>query len=157
MDNNIQKYLDNDPDNPKYLFHGSPILMDELLPQQSFDDGGNTDNVDLAVFMYPNFYKCVPYALKKGFIKKEEFGDDSWFETCNRTIDYPYAILNNRDIDTDTIGYIYVFEKTNDMIKDKQNYQYRCYHSLKPVDIIKVQMKDYINLFEIRSSNKKSL
>ena len=157
MNNNIQKYLNNDPDNPKYLFHGSPMLMDELQPQQSFDSSGNNDNVDKAVFMYPMFYKCVPYALKKGFIYKEEFGDDSYFETDNRSISYPYAILNNRDINMDTIGYVYVFEKTDDMTKDKLNYQYRCYHSLKPIDIVKVQMRDYIELFEIRNSNKKNL
>ena len=157
MNNNIQKYLDNDPDNPKYLFHGSPILMEELLPQQSFDNAGNNDNVDVAVFMYPVFYKCIPYALKNGFIYKEEFGDDSWFETSHRNVDYPYAILNNRDIDMDATGFVYVFEKKEDMIKDKLDYQYRCYHSLKPIDIVKVQMKDYINLFEIRNSDKKSL
>ena len=156
MEKNIKKYLDNNPENPKYLFHGSPKLMEELEPQQSHDSGGNQDNVDCAVFMYPVFYKCVPYALKKGFIYKEEFGDDSWFETYNRTIDYPYAVLNNRDIDMDAIGYVYVFERNDDMIKDTMSYQYRCYHSLKPIDIVQVQMKDYLDLFEIRNSNKKN-
>ena len=157
MEYNIQKYLENDPDNPKYLFHGSPKLMEELEPQQSHDSGGNQENVDLAVFMYPVFYKCVPYALKNGFIYKEEFGEESWFETSNRTIDYPYAVLNNKDIDMDAVGYIYVFEKEADMIKDPMNYQYRCYHSLKPIDIVKVQMRDYVNLFEIRNSDIKKL
>ncbi|MBE6158939.1 MAG: hypothetical protein E7159_03860 [Firmicutes bacterium] len=157
MNNNIQKYLDNNPDNPKYLFHGSPVLMSELEPQQSRDSGGNQDNVDCAVFMYPVFYKCVPYALKRGFIYKEEFGEDSWFETYNRTIDFPYAVLNNRDIDMDAIGYLYVFEKNDDMIKDPLNYQYRCYHSLKPIDVVQVQMKDYVDLFEIRNSSNRNI
>ena len=157
MTKDIQKYLENDPNNPKYLFHGSPILMDELEPQQSHDDGGNENNVEKAVFMYPVFYKSVPYALKKGFLYKKEFGDDSWFETSNRKIDFPYAILNNRDIDINSEGYIYVFEKNEDMVKDLGSYQYRCYHSLKPIDVVKVEMKDYINLFEIRNSNTKRL
>ena len=156
VSNNIQKYLENDPNNPKYLFHGSPIFMEELEPQQSHD-AINQDNADYAVFMYPVFYKCIPYALKKGFIYKEEFGEESWFETYNRTIDYPYAVLNNRDIDMNTTGFVYVFEKTDDMIKDPMSYQYRCYHSLKPVDIVKVNMIDYVDLFEIRNSDVKKL
>ena len=157
MNENIKKYIENNPDNPKYLFHGSPWLMEELTPQQSHDSGDNQDNVDCAVFMYPVFFKCVPYALKRGFIYKEEFGEDSWFETYNRTTGYPYAVLNNRDIDMDAIGYVYVFEKSDDIIKDPMNYQYRCYHPLKPIDIVQVQMKDYIDLFEIRNSNKNNL
>ena len=156
MNEVIQKYIDNNPNNPKYLFHGSPILMDELQPQQSYDDSNNQNNIDQAVFMYPVFYKCVPYALKNGFIRKEEFGDDSWFETSNRSIDYPYVVLNNRDIDMDAEGFVYVFEKTEDMVKDLNSYQYRCFHSLKPLDIVKVQMKDYVELFEIRNTNLKT-
>jgi hypothetical protein len=54
------------------------------------------------------------------------------------------------------IGYVYVFEKNDDMTKDTMSYQYRCYHSLKPIDIVQVQMKDYLDLFEIRNFNKKN-
>lgn len=157
MINNIKKYLDNDPNNPKYLFHGSPELLEILEPQQSHDKSGNENNIAKAVFMYPVFYKCVPYALKKGFIYKEEYGDDSWFETQNRKIDYPYAVINNRDIDEDAVGYIYVFEKNDDMIKDLNNYQYKCFHSLVPIDIVEVKMKDFIDLFEIRNSNEHNI
>lgn len=152
---NIEKYLDNDINNPKYLFHGSPNLYNELEPQQSHCDSGNEKNIDKAVFMYPLFYKSVPYALKGGFIKKEEYGIDSWFETSNRTIEYPYAIVNNREIDMDAFGYIYVFEKNDDMKKDDDSYQYRCHHSLIPIDIIKVSMKDYLDLLEIRNNDIK--
>ena len=96
-------------------------------------------------------------SFKRGFIYKKEFGDESWFETYNRTIDYPYAVLNNIDINMDAVGYIYVFEKNDDMIKDSMNYQYRCYHSLKPIDIVKVQMRDYVDLFEIKNSDSKKI
>ena len=40
------------------------------------------------------------------------------------------------------------------MIKDPNNYQYRCFHTLVPIDVIEVKMKDYVDLFEIRYSNK---
>ncbi len=155
MTNNIKKYLSNNPDNPKYLFHGSPYLLKILEPQQSYDSNSNENNIAKAVFMYPVFYKCVPYALKNGFLYKKEFGEDSWFETQNRKIDYPYAVINNRDIDEDATGYVYVFEKSDDMIKDLDSYQYRCFHSLTPVDVIEVKMKDCIDLFEIRNSSIK--
>ncbi len=154
MNNNIKKYLDNDPDNPKYLFHGSPYLLERLEPQQSHDNNGNENNIANAIFMYPVFYKCVPYALKKGFVYNPEYGDDSWFETENRKLGYPYAVVNNRDIDENAVGYVYVFEKSDDMIKDPNNYQYRCFHTLVPIDVIEVKMKDYVDLFEIRYSNK---
>lgn len=49
----------------------------------------------------------------------------------------------------DLYGYVYVFEKTDDMIKDNHEYttQYRCYHNLAPKKVIKVEYKDYENYF----------
>ncbi|MBR3162331.1 MAG: hypothetical protein IKF19_06350 [Bacilli bacterium] len=51
--------------------------------------------------------------------------------------------MYNVNIDDNIIGYIYVFNKDKTMIKDNDTYQYKCHHSLKPIDIIKIKYKDY--------------
>lgn len=49
----------------------------------------------------------------------------------------------------DLYGYVYIFYKTEDILKDDCEYttQYRCYHELCPIDIVKVYYKDYANYF----------
>ena len=41
MESRLQKYLNQDIDNPIYLFHGSPKVLSELHPSQSYDADGN--------------------------------------------------------------------------------------------------------------------
>ena len=45
----LEEYLNQDIDNPKYLFHGSPKKLDVLVPQESHDSRGNSNNLATAV------------------------------------------------------------------------------------------------------------
>lgn len=60
----IKKYLNQNIDNPTYLFHGSPKLLSIIKPNQSYDVTGNQQNIANAIFLFPSFLKSTPYAFK---------------------------------------------------------------------------------------------
>ena len=60
----LEEYLNQDINNPKYLFHGSPKKLDVLVSQESHDSKGNFNNLATAVFLFPSFLKATPYAFK---------------------------------------------------------------------------------------------
>lgn len=140
----IKKYLQQDIYNPKYLFHGSPYMLNVLKPRQSKDDS-NKENEDNAIFLTSSFINAASYAFRN---KLKEINDD-WSFSMNNKGKLPAMTFSVENLPEDLYGYIYVFEKTNDMIKDKQEHttQYRCYHELKPIDVIKVYYKDFSNYF----------
>jgi len=149
---NLDKYLNQDIDNPKYLFHGSPKKISKLVPILSHDSDGNIDNIARAVFLFPSFLKSTPYAFKD-IIKRNSEGLDWNFEIPNNN-DFPLMKMSNVNIDEDIIGYIYVFENCSDMIKDSDSYQYKCYKELVPIDVIEVCYKDYMKYYEVVSKRK---
>ena len=53
----IEKYLKQDIDNPKYLFHGSPLKLKGIEPKLSHDSNGNIINIRESVFLFPSFFK----------------------------------------------------------------------------------------------------
>ena len=63
--------------------------------------------------------------------------------------------MENVNIDSDIIGYIYVFKKDDCMLKDKDSYQYKCYQELKPIDVVEVKLSDYKQYYEIRNTKIK--
>lgn len=148
--NKLDEYMSQDIDNPKYMFHGSSVLLDKLVPMQSHDDGGNKINEDIAIFLFPSFLKVTPFALTNGFNESINGSDEtnSYFQISKRGNEYPFAIIRNRVLNEDAYGYVYVFNKTDKMIKDSGDYQYRCYEELVPIDIVKIDFKDYKKYFE---------
>ncbi len=154
----LEEYLNQNIDQPKYLFHGSPYLLDKLLPKQSHDDNENKSNEDLAIFLFPMFRKVTPYALRKAFYQSIDgvAKEDSYFSTTLRDKTYPFATIRNRIINSDEKGYVYVFLRDETMIKDNDSYQYRCYHELVPVDIVEIRFKDFVDDFEIIYDEEKN-
>lgn len=142
------KYF-QDIDNPKYLFHGSPIKLDKLELKLSHDDMGNTSNEDLAIFLTPSFLTSTSFALKKGFNEDIDSSKESYFTVSFKQLKYPYATIKNRKLKDDVIGYVHVFLKDDTMIKDNDSYQYRCYHQLNPIDVLEVKLKDYKKYYKI--------
>ena len=148
----LDKYLNQDINNPKYLFHGSCKKLFKLTPQLSHDSNGDVNNIACAVFLFPSFLKSTPYAFKDT-IKKCSEGLNWDFDIPNGD-DYPLMKMSNVNIDEDIIGYIYVFLKDDDMIKDSDSYQYKCYKELVPIDVIEVCYKDYMKYYEVVSKRK---
>ena len=148
----LEKYLNQDIDNPIYLFHGSPKKIDVLKPMLSHDSDGNENNVATAIFLFPSFLKATPYAFKDT-IKTNSEGLKWNFEIPNNK-DYPLMVMENVNIDSDIVGYIYVFKKDDSMIKDKDSYQYKCYQGLKPIDVVEVKLSDYIKYYKVENTLK---
>ena len=147
----ISKYLNQDINNPKHLFHGSPKLLESIKPHHSHDSNNNLDNISNAVFLFPSFLKSTPYAFKDT-IKKMSDGLDWNFEITNNN-DYPLMKMENVNVSDDIIGYIYVFLNNEDMIKDSNTYQYKCFKEIAPIDVIEVRFSDYKNYYSV--SNKR--
>lgn len=143
----LHKYLNQNIDNPEYLFHGSPKKLFKLVPKLSHDSDDNVDNIAEAVFLFPSFLKSTPYAFKDT-IKECSEGLPWDFEISNGD-EYPLMKMSNVNIDEDIIGYIYVFENDKDMIRDNDSYQYKCYKELVPIDVIEVCYKDYKKYYEV--------
>ena len=57
MNNKIDIYLNQDINNPKYLFHGSPKKIDIIIPNKGVDSNNNIDNIANAIFLFPSFFK----------------------------------------------------------------------------------------------------
>ena len=144
---NIDKYLNQDINNSKYLFHGSPKSLKKLVPNQSHDSNNNEDNVANAVFLFPSFIKATAYAFKDTI--KENSKDLDWNFTIPNNNDIPVMIMENVNIDESIKGYIYVVEKDNDMIKDNNSLQYKCKKEIIPIDTIEVTYKDYKKYYSI--------
>lgn len=143
----IEEYLNQDINNPKYLFHGSPKKLSILEPKLTNDSNHNKNNIATAIFLLPSFLKATPYAFKDT-IKKLSSELDWNFEISNNNT-YPLMIMENVNVFDDIIGYIYVFKKDNSMIKDNNTYQYKCYHQLVPIDIIKVKYQEYKKYYKV--------
>lgn len=150
----LEKYINQDIENPIYLFHGSPKRLDVLKPKKSHDSDGNIDNIATAIFLFPSFLKATPYAFKDTI--KENSKDLDWDFKIPNTNDYPLMIMQNVNIDNDIVGYINVLKKDEYMIKDNNSYQYKCFKELEPIDVVVVKLRDYLNYYKIENSFKKS-
>ena len=152
--NKMNEYLNQDIDNPKYLFHGSPKRLNILKPMLSHDSDNNQENIAEAVFLFPSFLKSTPYSFKdiiKEDSKKMGFHYD--FDIPNDD-EYPLMTMKNVSINPNMVGYIYVFNKNNDMIKDDNSNQYKCFKELIPIDIVEVNYKDYEKYYEVNVYSK---
>lgn len=155
--NLFDEYLNQDINNPKYLFHGSPKRLTHLEPRLSHDSDNNKNNIAEAVFLFPSFLKSTPYAFKDT-IKEDsnKLGMHYSFMITNDD-EYPLMTMKNVIINPNIVGYIYVFIKDDDMIKDKRSYQYKCYKELIPIDIIEVHYKEYEKYYEVFDEKNKDM
>ena len=150
--NKLKEYLEQDIWNPKYLFHGSPYEIDNLEPRKS-NDSKNKENADHAIFLTSWFINATAYAFRNKLKEINEYYDFS----MNNNGELPAMNFQVENLPEDLYGYIYVFDKTDDMIKDNHEYttQYRCYHELRPIDVVKVYYKDFADYFSREISQKR--
>lgn len=126
------------------MFHGSSSLLQIIEPRQSYDskDKNNEDN---SIFLSSWFINAAAYA----FSRKLKQINEHYSFSMNNMGELPAMEFEVENLPENLCGYVYVFEKTDDMIKDNHEYttQYRCYHNLVPKKVIKVEYKDYENNF----------
>ena len=71
-------YENNDIKNPKYLFHGSPKLLETIEPRQSFDSGNNHEHTKGSTQ-----YKCHD-SIKPIYVVKVKFADYKNYYIINK-------------------------------------------------------------------------
>lgn len=148
----IDEYQSQNIFEPKYLFHGSPFEIEQLEPKQSYDDK-NIENEDNAIFLTSYFFTAVAYSFRN---KIKEFNKHYSF-SINNNGELPVMSFEADNLPDELYGYVYVFKKDDSIIRDnRQNTtQYKCYHNLKPLDVIKVYYSDYIQYFERKNEQSK--
>ena len=147
MDKTLEKYINQDINNPRYLFHGSPKKLDVLRPISAHDFNNNINNIDCAIYMFPSLVKASAYAFKDTI--KKNSNDLDWNFEIPSNNDYPVMKMRNVNINDNIMGYIYVVKKTDEIKKDENSIQYKCYKKLVPIDVIKVKYSDFKNYFEV--------
>lgn len=152
-ENKIDKYLNQDIHNPKYLFHGSPYLLEKIQPRQAIDVT-NSKNEDFAVYLSSSFLTSSAYAFRNRLKKCNEH----YSFNINNEGTKPVMVYEVDYIPEDLCGYVYVFRKDDDIIKDIQDNenttQYKCHHELKPIDIVKIKFDDYKQYYEYKEKIK---
>ena len=145
MKENIEKYINQDLYNPNYLFHGTSRELEKLEPRQSIDKQ-NKSNEDNAIFLTSWFINAAAYAFRGKLKELNEYYSFS----INNDAELAVMTFEVENLPDDLSGYIYVFEKTEEMIKDNKKFttQYRCYSGLKPQKVIKVNYKDFKKYFK---------
>ena len=148
----IEEYKEQDVFNPKYLFHVTAHEIEKLECRQS-TDGENKDNEDNAIFLTSSFYTAAAYAFSR---RLKEINEHYSF-SMNNNGELPAMIFEVDNLPDDLYGYIYIFDKSDDMIKDNHHFttQYRCYHNLIPQKVIKVNYKDFEEYFSRENYQKK--
>lgn len=140
----LNEYMNQDVFNPKYLFHGTAHEIDKLELRQS-TDSENKDNEDNAIFLTSSIYTAAAYAFSR---RLKELNENYSF-SMNNSGELPAMVFDVDNLPDDLCGYIYIFEKSEDMIKDNHKFttQYRCYHDLISRKVIKVNYKDFEDFF----------
>lgn len=143
----MEQYINNDLNNPKYLFHGSPKLLEIIEKREAHDSNNNMINNDYAVFLTSSFIIASAYAFKDKI--KDMSSELNWSFNIGMKEDTKelFIKMNNVIIDDNIEGYIYVLPF--DSAYKKDGIQYKCYKNVKPIEIIKVKFKDFKKYYTI--------
>lgn len=125
----------------EYLYHGSSKKIDILIPHQAVDTGFE-EGCQNAVYATSNKNMALAFALgakpnKDGEIERvmlPESGDIMVFE--KGTPNYGSK------------GYLYVLDKSK--FKHCLGTQYVCFEEVEPIEIIEINVDDYLNLCSVR-------
>ena len=150
----MNKYFNNDINNPIFLFHGTPKQLETIEQRLAHDSNGNKENEDFAVFMTSSFIIASAYAFKDK-IKELSEGLEWNFQIGRDTdSDELFVIMNNVNIDDELEGYIYVFDYNNSYTHDGKSIQYKCHENVTTIDVIKIKFKDFKKYYIINENRK---
>ena len=142
---NIHKYVYQDINNPKYLFHGSPKKLDVIEKRESHDSDGVIENIDNAVFLSSSFINSSAYSFKDTI---KENSHDLHYDFL---IDKNNIVFKNVRIPDNLEGYIYIFEYNNSFKNDpKGSVQYKSYNNLRAKEVLKVKYEDFEKYYKRR-------
>lgn len=109
-------YINDDLDNPKYIFHGSKELIESNIePRQAASLNGIEDQCLNAIYGTPIYEKAVMFAIPK---KTIEGMYGHW--KCSKD----NGTLYNMVIKEDAFGYVYVFDAKDFNPIESDEYQY---------------------------------
>ncbi len=120
--------------NPKYLYHGSKILVEELKPNKAYGFGGDVDCLT-AIYAVERKELAIPFCFKLINILS-----DSLFNVETEK-EIPEVILKNCEIDWEHEGYLYKVK--TDTFESVDSLQWVSKVSVKPVDITVINPKEY--------------
>lgn len=151
----LEKYMNQDLNQPRYLFHGSPKFLENIETKKSQDSNGNEHNIDMAVFVTPSFLLATAYAFKD---KIKEVSLNSGLEysfAINHELSLPIMKMENVLIPEILEGYVYVFEYNEKFINDPNgSLQYKFYDDLKPIDVLKIDYNDFRSFYELNQKTR---
>jgi len=151
----MTEYMNNSLENPKYLFHGSPKMLEVVEQRQAYDSNHNVENEDYAVFLTSSFIIASAYAFKDK-IKELSAGQKWNFDIgYNLGTDEINIIMNNVSVADDIEGYIYVFPFNRNYEHHDRTIQYKCYENMKPIDVVKIRFVDFKKYYSINDEVKK--
>ncbi len=141
----VEKYRNNDINNPHYLFHGSCSLVKGYInPNQAYCSTLSVENNECAVYSVADPKYTIPYLfkLKKGKFynfknRKHEYA--SHFKT-DLYFGLENTIIKQGSISMNAVGYIYVFLSNN--FFRNSSVQWISKEKCKPIDIVKISYKD---------------
>ena len=151
----MTNYANNNLEKPKYLFDGSPKMLDIIEPRQAHDANNNPENEDYAIFLTSSFLIASAYAFKdtiKQLSDGLKWDFDIAYDSKNNTINIK---MDNVIINNDIKGYIYVFPFSEEYEHHGKSIQYKCHHHLKPIDIIEIKFSDFKKYYSINERTKK--
>lgn len=132
------KYLNQDYENPKYIFHGDRQLFDVLKINKAKDSSGDEMNEQEAVYGSSIFVGAVPYAIKG----KGKYDCQIGYRPNNLKMKIFYGVIPEDDY-----GYIYVCDASG-FVRCTDTCQYVSYTEVKPIEIIKIYYRDFKKCFE---------
>ncbi len=132
------KYLNQDYENPKYIFHGDRQLFDTLKINKASDTSGNKMNEQEAVYGSSIFVGAIPYAIKG----KGKYDCEIGYRPDNLKMKISYGIIPEDDY-----GYVYVCD-ANGFVRCADTCQFVSYAEVKPIEVIKIYYRDFKECFE---------
>lgn len=120
----------------EYLYHGSPIKVEKLEPNQAVDVGFK-EGCQLAVYATTSKKMAICFAMGCVEIGADaertmmpQYGDKMLFKNCHPN----YG----------SKGYIYYLDKSK--FVHALGSQWVCYSSIKPEKVVEIEVDDYLDL-----------
>lgn len=149
-----QKYINEDYNNPKYIFHGHPSLLKKIIPRiPSVNKTESQEDTQFGIYGSVKLNGAIPYAIKI----EEEYDEWVGYPVANYFIppeyDYEVAVIHYGEIAEDSVGYIYVLDAAT--FKKSNDYQWLSTDEQIPLDIIEINYNDVKDHFQFPHLKKR--